>query len=422
VLDNGDTAMTSIAWISGVDVDLLVAETNQIRRQHHRKVSFAMPGSSTQDELLETFASAIQFPTEVPEQRRKAALSTALSQVTPTGHLTKDEIIKGIETDVQVYLQLPLLDFCVHTTWSIDLLAPLVRSTIIDSVRVSFPDRPRKFSQDVVKKQVKSLLNIETPAHYRPVLVHVRARCEYAAIDKGIDTSDTLRGLANFSLNYRSSRRTLSGLRKPVNQILPGPVHTVHNKDGTLVRPGVFWYDPRHAYHQQPRPAGRSYHAIGKSMLLLKRTIERSKVKDVAQEGLLRYTRALDNPDWEASFFHLWGALESVTFTNSPRSSYEDTIRRASFLFARRALARQTLKHLRDRRNAYTHRAAEHGNPEILIMQLKWYVEALLRWLIANPHRFQSKQEFQEFLDAPDDVGDIDRKIQVLRCARITRL
>ena len=156
-------------------------------------------------------------------------------------------------------------------------------------------------------------------------------------------------------------------------------------------------------------------------MLVLKRKMERSIVKNVAREGLLRYTRALDNPDWDASFFHLWRALECVTFTSSYRSLYDDTIRRASFLFADRGLARQTLRHLRDRRNAYAHRAAEHDNPEILIMQLKKYVEVLLRWLIVNPHRFRSEQEFQEFLDSPDDLREIDRRIRVLRCARITR-
>lgn len=152
-------------------------------------------------------------------------------------------------------------------------------------------------------------------------------------------------------------------------------------------------------------------------MLLLKRRLERSKLKNIAQVGLLRYTRALDNPDWDASFFELWRALESVTCTPT---SYDDIIRRASLLFEERALARQTLKHLRDRRNAYAHRAAEHDNPEILIMQLKRYVEVLLRWLIFNPHRFQSEQEFAEFLDSPDNSRDIDRKVRVLRCARKT--
>lgn len=252
------------------------------------------------------------------------------------------------------------------------------------------------------------------------VLLKVKARCKSSAIDKALDAADILRGLANFLLNYKRTNRTFVGRPTPFNTILPGNIHTMHARGGAMLDDNSVWINTNAAYSQPRRSNSTDPRCIQQRLPLLKRRLIRSPFRDVAEKVILLYTRALDRDALSLAFFELWAALEAGTLSNSMKASSEETIRRASFVTGPPALALQTLRVLRSHRNEYAHRARRPDEPEILVMQLKHYVEVLLRWLIMNPHSFNGIDELIRFLDSPNDIREVDKQIRIMKAARKT--
>jgi hypothetical protein len=83
----------------------------------------------------------------------------------------------------------------------------------------------------------------EIPDYYTAARVSVRARSAHEAVEQGLDALDLLRGMWNFVINQRVWFRLHRGASKPFNQILLGPLHTLHEPGGKLAVDS-FWYEP----------------------------------------------------------------------------------------------------------------------------------------------------------------------------------
>ena len=64
------------------------------------------------------------------------------------------------------------------------------------------------------------------------------------------------------------------------------------------------------------------------------------------EHELVRYVRALDEPDIEPRLLKLWGLLESVT--ESGGNDYKETIKRAVFLFPKEKTLKFTLTQIKN--------------------------------------------------------------------------
>jgi hypothetical protein len=117
----------------------------------------------------------------------------------------------------------------------------------------------------------------------------------------------------------------------------------------------------------------------------------------------------LDIPDFESSYLKLWSVLEFLTGTVNGRN--EDLIRRCTFFFNERDLARQVLEHLRDRRNAHIHAGTESYQLESLVFQLKRFVERLLVFHLRNGKNFLSIADAGNYLDLPTDPDTLRQRI-----------
>jgi hypothetical protein len=132
----------------------------------------------------------------------------------------------------------------------------------------------------------------------------------------------------------------------------------------------------------------------------------------VLKNALLRYCRALDFYNYETAFLKLWSILELLTDTVGQR--YDTTIKRTSFLFANREFHKEVLEHLRFQRNLYVHHSEQSEEAEIILFQLKRYVEKILLFNIFSKYKFQNIQEFASFLSLPtkkDDLKSKEKKI-----------
>jgi len=245
--------------------------------------------------------------------------------------------------------------------------------------------------------------------------VSVVARSPFEAAEKALDRLDFIRGIWNLWINRGESIRISSGKRIPVNNILLGPIHTLHNRDGKLATES-WWYEPQYQGVIKPFNDKSKINNMCKYMTNFRRLLKKSNYASDIIQAVLRYVRALDYRDWDVSFLRLWSVLEFLTGTLSDR--YEVTIRRASYMFSNREYNRQILSHLRDYRNKSVHAGSESSEIELLMYQLKNYVEVLLAFHVRNKFKFSSIADAAEFLDLPNDLDLIDRKIGKLRYAR----
>jgi hypothetical protein len=135
----------------------------------------------------------------------------------------------------------------------------------------------------------------------------------------------------------------------------------------------------------------------------IRRAIAGSPYREELEGVVRRYVQALDQCGWNTSFLQLWGVLETLTDTS--RDRYEVTVSRVLFLTRpdRRDFHRQILRHLMNYRNRTVHAGYETPAIEILLYQLKRYVEDCLAFHLWWRPRFGSIGEAARFLDLPPD-------------------
>ena len=195
----------------------------------------------------------------------------------------------------------------------------------------------------------------------------------------------------------------------PVNQILLGPLHSLHYPSGELAT-DTFWYES--GYYFLPSPlhlSGEKCDKLFEFETRIRKHLKKISYRTTMEQAILRYVRALDEHDWQKSFSRLWSLLELLTHTQ--RADYETTIRRACYIFEKRDYYRQILEHLRENRNRATH--DDEGTQEIepLMYQLKGIIDSLMLRQIYNRLKFDSMAEWGEFLDMPANQDELNAKL-----------
>jgi hypothetical protein len=98
--------------------------------------------------------------------------------------------------------------------------------------------------------------------------------------------------------------------------------------------------------------------------------------------------------------------------TGTGRDSYDITVKRAAFIFKDVKAIRIHLDILRDCRNDIVHKGYMEGQKEILLYDLKLYVEHLISFLLWRIRGLKSFEEVKQLLDScPDNNGLIQSKI-----------
>ena len=184
-------------------------------------------------------------------------------------------------------------------------------------------------------------------------------------------------------------------------------MHTLHDQRGMLATE-TWWYEPD---YREPIKVFTQDSKIEKMSVFLKNVrgyLKRSKYAEDLKLAIIRYGRALDQVDLEASFLKLWGVLELLTDTVG--SSYKITVRRASYIWKEREYHKEILSHLRDHRNSSVHAGKENHDVEMCTYQLKRYVELLLEFHLASSFGFQNIAHAAEFMDLPKDASKLKFK------------
>jgi hypothetical protein len=368
------------------------------------------------DNYITVLQSSVDFSTKIPEAERRRIVYGSVFAMAQANKLTKEAaIIAEISKRENEYLRQPQKQFVLVTSLSIRYFKSLTPKQV-HGAKITFSSYlPKYFDRADLLERAQHNGVTPPPRDYTQVRISVRGRSDYEAVTLALDAFDLIRGIWNIALNHTLVGRSGSGKITPVNRIIPGPIHTLHEPKGKPAT-DTYWHEPSF-----PNPAFNAFYVQGDWKQVqeieneMRTRLAKKSYRADIEDAIRGYTRALDLRDFNTAFLALWGLLEKLTSTLL--DTYKITIRRTLFLFQEREYHQQILNHLRNYRNRAVHAGEETEEIETLLIQLKFYVEQLLFFHIYNKLGFSSMPEAAEFMDLPHDTSVLKKQIKLLEKA-----
>jgi hypothetical protein len=264
------------------------------------------------DPAVSVLESAIHFRAEIPETDRRGILFEAVKGA-GKDTLNPATLEKHLKRSEDAYLGRPKAQFVLASSLSIANTLPSTRH-FLNSGQIKLIKRlPLRFSRTAIEERAASLVS-ECPRNLTQVIATVSARSATAAFEEAKSNVDLLRALWNYSLTHKTRPIFAFLQTRPVNPILPGPLHTLHHPDGSLIE-DVFWYERQRIEPSWIFDASRRWPNVLKSGQRLRARLRSISYSEDLEDALVRYTRSLDEADSSIAFTRLWGVLEFLTGT-----------------------------------------------------------------------------------------------------------
>ena len=366
--------------------------------------------------------SFVEFRDDLPECERTLVVRKALASVGESGEITARCLMAQIQKNENLYMEREEDSYVLVTNLSVKYTDRLSPRKLPDVTLTFAPSLPANFDREQQAKSLSENFGITAPASYTWVMVAVCGRSIGDAQSRGMEAIELLRGIWNLHFNRQTrSHLTCMGRTRRANAIFLGPLHTVHKPDGGIADPNAYSYQPEYLASEKLVDVEESWENFEKNETFMLAKVLSSPLRPLLGEAIRRYSEALDERNPQNAFLQLWGALELLTGTE--RARYEDTVKRAAFLWDDCSQHRQVLEHLRQRRNLAVHGGESHADAETILYQLKRYCEKLIFFLLVRSEEFGSLSAFCEFLDTPTERGEIENRLTTLsRSAELLRL
>ena len=359
--------------------------------------------------------SVLEFPEEVPENEAKRIVQSAVSAAARKGEVTRSSFLRESNLHLKQYLSQDEQRYVLVSSVSINFLDRLTQSRFrFGSTDIIFerrhPARFRKQAEQLRETALK-IYRHEEPKDYLAVRVHVTARSVHEAAGIAFDRLDLLRGIWNWRYNLDRHRMS-SRFDLPMNEIVLGPVHTLHSLSGEIAAPNIWWYQPE--YNGSVRPFGFSAHQNDLLGFLRKtrRALRRHNYRQDMERAIIGYTQALDEPRPDIAFRKLWGIFEFLTNVEpgKPGQGTSTAIKRTTFFLTDRRYHKKVLERLRDHRHDLVHRDAQSIAITSYLNHLKAYVEKLMLFHLENAIGAESLAEANLVYGTTTDRGALKKK------------
>ena len=404
------------SWNKGYDPKEIARRIEDVKSTDPQgQVTFKGFEHSEHTVILRTM---INFGCDLPDVEKVRIINRSTFEAGKKGKITPEEILVAVDELTKEYHKRPLQEFHLITTLSLYRFSKISKQTWNGCTIQHYPDIQKKYIEgrrqilDSAKRNVPGGL----PRDYLAVKAITFGKSNAEAANNCFDSIDLLRGIWNLFYNRSNWIRMSSGKRDPVNKILLGPIHSLHGPAGGLATES-WWYQPEYQGPVSPHKLGKEQGDLFSFTNNVKKCLKYSCYRKDIESAILLYVRALDLQDWESAFLSLWRGLEKLTNTTAA-DNYTTTVRRASFMYSDREYHKQILNHLKDYRNRAVHVGSCSSDIEICMYQLKRYVEDAIEFHLGNSRRFESISIATEFMDLPDDIKTLERRIKAMKYAK----
>lgn len=230
---------------------------------------------------------------------------------------------------------------------------------------------------------------------YQAIRISTAGRTPQAAVNRAIGAANYLRGVWNL-LGGNAWGWSIGPHSSPIGVVHLGPLHTLHDTEGRLLSDESFWYEPGYIQDYRlfkPRKGWQEFEQVRRRWM---RYIERLDCKSDVKDLFVRYALAMDESSHDLAFLQIWQLIEKITDTVGGK--YEETIRRASWIFDDNLFVKDILAALRTRRNMYVHGGASGADMEQVTYMAKGIIDPHLRNLVMNPYKVSSVAEYGRVL------------------------
>jgi len=346
--------------------------------------------------ITPTLRSIINFSTDLIDDIQIHIINNTFVEI--RGNITSTTLLAEINKQESKFLSNKIKNYYLFTTISLSRWDKLPEIRINGcSIRFG-PKNANKFSSHREKILTSKVINYEhTISSYLPVIVRVKARMDSEAVVYALNSLSLVRGIWNLHINRVERWRMSLRIDTPVNKIILGKYHTLHNSDGTPTRDG-YWYEP---FYTNISPRNFNANELLKLKTVLsntRRKLRKCLFKPEIESFLINYCKALDTPDLESSFLQEWSLLEMMLQKDKYEKSKE-IIRRAACLDGKNQFSKLTLEAIYDQRNLFVHKSSEISESEVFVYHVKWFVEKGLSFLIDNCSDLPSRIEGIKFLE-----------------------
>lgn len=179
-----------------------------------------------------------------------AAIKTQIKATGGAKPILGESLLKAADTIASSFFREPVADYVLITSMSVKEL-PAKKIHVRGCVVRAIPPASNTFPlPSQMGRRHKELASRRGSGGYTAVKVTTKGRSVSEAVDNALDALHLLRGLWTLIGTYGSVTFHLSP-EKPssIGVIHIGPIHTLHNIDGTLAV-DTYWYEPEYVEDQ----------------------------------------------------------------------------------------------------------------------------------------------------------------------------
>lgn len=391
------------------DIDTVIAQLDECRvTDSSGRVAFTDKGDL--HDLLLILRNACTCHPDIPAAVSRRFVLRSLCRAGELPPLSRQSVLIALRAQATAYLHKPVQKYFLCTCLSMNV-STLPKPCKMQGTTFTFSrKRPKGYATPDLPPGVNERLS-RMSQHVVWVRVGVEGRNELAAGLSALHALTLLRGLWNLHLN-RQVIRSMSTTPRSPNQIISGPLYTLHVPGGQVATE-QHWYEREHHPKEfLQRDLSPAMAAMEDARRYWQRRIRLCAYGDMIESAVCRYCIAMDSADHENVFAQLWSVLESLTIQDD--ESTDLILRRAAFVWNRPRHHKYVLRVLRQLRNKQVHEGLFDADAEESLYILKRYVEQMLLFHLHSHMHFKTIRASQQFLDLPierDEIVETRRRL-----------
>jgi hypothetical protein len=232
---------------------------------------------------------------------------------------------------------------------------------------------------EVLLEQGSTMSEGEMPDGYTIVSVKIRSRYYKEAMERGLEALDVIRGLINMDVNAYGL--IFGNEWEPVNKVTCGKIHTLHDKAGGALHKPVYF----ESNFVNRVPISNSKDEVLKKNIIWRLTrMEQIQFGQRIMGAMVRFARALDEPDNNVAVIKLWATFESLLLDNGEDCSKISKM--LSVLHSNSELELLFLENIRLYRNSHVHSGIQDNSPIKYSYRLQNNFIVLINYYLQHEH------------------------------------
>lgn len=362
------------------------------------------------DQYISVLRDAFVFPDQLSSREISKAVWRGIMDARMKGKLSDSSVIEELQGIATKFLAEPVQKYSM---WSRLSYRPAM---IPSELRFSYGSVSLRLTKNI---PLYMHLSSEALSGLRPlvttdksgfgfIIASTKARNEEHAVDKIFQATELFRSVYNLTLKPWN---VIGSEQKPEATLLMGPYHFLFRGNKPLHSENT-WYNP--SYRDEFwSGTSANFEKVAKKARFVREALEKLEehpLRDPLSLAFLMMNDGMEAADMSRRTLRYWTAVERLFQSDNERVSYEDIIKRATYLEEVPEIARAKLHRLVRIRNRYVHMGASENEHHQLTQYLADHIKGHHFYLLFNGDDFSCHTDFIDMTKLPADLITLQRR------------